>query len=130
LGKTFLITRPFTSNLGKTSLPAVAPPLHCLTGQYEILVPLIKPRQTTYCSFDSTPRETPVGPILEDAYQDPRARPFAVFEFRYRTMDGLVKEGIVRTPTISDRVRNMSEQERVRALQELLEEREVCNSDV
>ena len=45
-------------------------------------------------------------------------------------MDGLVKEGIVRTPTISDRVRNMSEQERVRALQELLEEREVCNSDV
>ncbi|KAK3397454.1 hypothetical protein B0T20DRAFT_412344 [Sordaria brevicollis] len=31
-------------------------------------------------------------------YSDPKSRPFAVFEFRYRTMEGLIREAIVPRP--------------------------------
>ncbi|KAM7194645.1 hypothetical protein V8F20_007837 [Naviculisporaceae sp. PSN 640] len=56
-----------------------------------------------------------------------KRRPFAIFEFRYRTHEGLIKEGVIprtATPTAADRVREMSDDEVRRLAQELLAERE------
>ncbi|RYP45871.1 hypothetical protein DL768_007828 [Monosporascus sp. mg162] len=43
-----------------------------------------------------------------DVYQDPLKRPFAVFEFRYRSREGLIAEGIIPRPTPMD---DMDEQQ-------------------
>ncbi|KAB5582311.1 hypothetical protein GE09DRAFT_1210966 [Coniochaeta sp. 2T2.1] len=51
-----------------------------------------------------------------------KARPFAIFEFRYRTRDELVKEGFVPPPEVVDQVEAMSEAERRRLLEKLLAE--------
>ncbi|KAK4446404.1 hypothetical protein QBC34DRAFT_305104 [Podospora aff. communis PSN243] len=65
---------------------------------------------------------------LVDAYEDKSKRPFAVFEFRYRSMDGLVKEGIVSRPRIDDEVQEMTDAEARRLARESLELRRVCAS--
>jgi len=60
-------------------------------------------------------------------FQHIHERPFAVYEFRYRTMDCLVKEGVRIPPsptTIAKRVRQMPHEERTRMLIELLKEKE------
>ncbi|KAK3341891.1 hypothetical protein B0T25DRAFT_559541 [Lasiosphaeria hispida] len=55
----------------------------------------------------------------ENIFDDPKKRPFAVFEFQYRTKDGLVKEGILPTP---DRVDAMDEAELRRIVREKLQQ--------
>lgn len=54
-------------------------------------------------------REMPYGPSYRDGlvkksvWADPRKRPFAEFEFRYRSMEGLIQEAIVsRTDHMDD----------------------------
>ncbi|KAK3986058.1 hypothetical protein QBC44DRAFT_403233 [Cladorrhinum sp. PSN332] len=54
-------------------------------------------------------------------YADIRRRPFAIFEFRYRSKKGLVAEGIIPRPTVLDEVEEMSDGEVRRRLAELLE---------
>ncbi|KAK0732458.1 hypothetical protein B0T21DRAFT_196227 [Apiosordaria backusii] len=68
----------------------------------------------------SRPSKDP-GMFYVDKYHDPKKRPFAIFEFRYRSKEGLIKEGIIPRPTISDEVEEMSESEVRRKLAELLE---------
>ncbi|KAK3392737.1 hypothetical protein B0H63DRAFT_1035 [Podospora didyma] len=58
------------------------------------------------------------------ASNDAKKRPFAVFEFHYRTMDGLIKEGVIPRSTIDDRVQGMSEAEMRTRLAELLKAQE------
>ncbi|KAM7194648.1 hypothetical protein V8F20_007840 [Naviculisporaceae sp. PSN 640] len=56
-------------------------------------------------------------------YLDTKRRPFAIFEFRYRTRNGLIEEGVIPrppTPTPEETVRDMSEAELRRLAQELL----------
>ncbi|KAI1075008.1 hypothetical protein F5B20DRAFT_573726 [Whalleya microplaca] len=53
-----------------------------------------------------TPEDEP-----EDVYQDPSERPFAIFEFRYMSKEGLIREGILPNPTPID---NMNHDELVR----------------
>ncbi|KAK4173304.1 hypothetical protein QBC36DRAFT_303764 [Triangularia setosa] len=67
----------------------------------------------------SRPSEDP-GMYHVDKYHDPKKRPFAIFEFRYRSKEGLIKEGIIARPTVSDEVEEMSETEVRRKLSELL----------
>ncbi|KAI1261390.1 hypothetical protein F5Y18DRAFT_440495 [Xylariaceae sp. FL1019] len=60
-------------------------------------------------------------PIFEENFQDPQKQPCAVFEFRYRTKEGLIEEGIIPRPTPVD---SMTDAE-VRAFaQKLYRERE------
>ncbi|KAK6087765.1 scytalone dehydratase [Seiridium cupressi] len=56
----------------------------------------------------------------EDVYEDPSERPFAVFEFRYRSKEGLMQEGVI--PRL-DSIDEMDEQE-VRAFARRLQERQ------
>ncbi|EAA35602.1 hypothetical protein GE21DRAFT_2614 [Neurospora crassa] len=48
-------------------------------------------------SFESEPIDRP-GQVATSRNVDPHHRPIAVFEFRYRTMEGLLQEGIVSRP--------------------------------
>ncbi|KAK0631407.1 hypothetical protein B0T14DRAFT_572499 [Immersiella caudata] len=59
--------------------------------------------------------------VNEDIYRDPLKRPFAVFEFRYRTMDGLIQEGIVPRPPAKDLAPKMCEAEARHLAQEYLD---------
>ncbi|KAK0669074.1 hypothetical protein QBC41DRAFT_112508 [Cercophora samala] len=61
------------------------------------------------------------GLFPTDNFHDSKKRPFAIFEFRYRSREGLIKEGIVPRPTVSDEVEEMSETDVRRKLAELLE---------
>ncbi|KAI1121292.1 hypothetical protein F5Y10DRAFT_272233 [Nemania abortiva] len=54
--------------------------------------------------MDSSPTTT----LIENNFQDPEQRPCAIFEFRYRTKDGLIEERILPRPTPID---SMSEKE-------------------
>ncbi|KAK4680664.1 hypothetical protein QC764_100150 [Podospora pseudoanserina] len=67
------------------------------------------------------PRADHPGLYPTDNYHDPKKRPFAVFEFRYRSKEGLIKEGIIPRPTVSGDIKEMSETEVRRKLAELLE---------
>ncbi|KAK5656937.1 hypothetical protein OQA88_3459 [Cercophora sp. LCS_1] len=58
--------------------------------------------------------------LMDPVFADPEARPFAVVDFRYRTMDGLRKEGIVARPSTPDQIDEMSEAEVRRLARELL----------
>ncbi|KAK3397455.1 hypothetical protein B0T20DRAFT_355182 [Sordaria brevicollis] len=51
--------------------------------------------------FNSKPK-TYSQDVIQYARVDPEMRPFAVFEFRYRTMEGLMSEGIVPRPASED----------------------------
>ncbi|KAK3693344.1 hypothetical protein B0T22DRAFT_505000 [Podospora appendiculata] len=53
-----------------------------------------------------TSRSTPKIPI--DDFHHYHQQPFAVFEFRYRSRDALVKEGIIPPPSIDDMVNDMT----------------------
>ncbi|KAJ8131516.1 hypothetical protein O1611_g2115 [Lasiodiplodia mahajangana] len=56
-------------------------------------------------------KEVPIPlpkPSFERKYQDPEGRPCAIFEFRYRTKEGLIEELILSPPTPID---SMSEKE-------------------
>ncbi|KAK4038982.1 hypothetical protein C8A01DRAFT_37031 [Parachaetomium inaequale] len=68
--------------------------------------------------FHTVDCESPLCP--KDKNSDLCERPFAVFEFRYRTRDGLVKEGIIPRPSrmamsahqkVEEDIGNMSEDE-------------------
>ncbi|KAK4202971.1 hypothetical protein QBC40DRAFT_275628 [Triangularia verruculosa] len=72
-------------------------------------------------SVVSEPSKGPTRHLV-DIYHDRKRRPFAIFEFRYRSKDGLIKEGIISPPTVSDEVEEMSEGEVRRKLSELLEQ--------
>ncbi|KAK4207004.1 hypothetical protein QBC37DRAFT_104955 [Rhypophila decipiens] len=72
--------------------------------------------------FDSTPSSRPKIEY-RSLYSDPQKRPFAMFEFRYRTKRGLVREGIIpRTPspTLEDEIHDMPDDEVRRLARELL----------
>ncbi|KAH6633898.1 hypothetical protein B0J18DRAFT_414691 [Chaetomium sp. MPI-SDFR-AT-0129] len=63
---------------------------------------------TTYISHALPRRIQPHS--IGATYSDPQRRPFAVYEFRYRSRKGLVAEGIDITPrTITDRVNRARE---------------------
>ncbi|KAK7968058.1 uncharacterized protein PG986_002335 [Apiospora aurea] len=55
---------------------------------------------TSCTTFDSKPTTKPkwATESQEDVYQDPLQRPCAVFEFRYRSKEGLYQEGVIERP--------------------------------
>ncbi|KAK6840682.1 hypothetical protein PG995_015892 [Apiospora arundinis] len=56
---------------------------------------------TTCTAFESAPGPKPDA-RNEDIFQDPSKRPCAVFEFRYRSKEGLYQEGILERPDAVD----------------------------
>ncbi|KAK4202972.1 hypothetical protein QBC40DRAFT_150030, partial [Triangularia verruculosa] len=61
-------------------------------------------------TFDWSPSRTSLK-RYSMAYVDPQKRPFARFEFRYRLRDGLIKEGIIRQPSLEDQVEEISDKQ-------------------
>ncbi|KAK5656938.1 hypothetical protein OQA88_3460 [Cercophora sp. LCS_1] len=57
----------------------------------------------------------------EDIFHDSQKRPFAVFDFWYRTKEGLYKEGILERPRTPDQIDAMNEDGLRRLARELLE---------
>ncbi|KAK0657846.1 hypothetical protein B0T16DRAFT_402619 [Cercophora newfieldiana] len=55
-----------------------------------------------------------------DKYVDQKERPFAVFDFRYRSMDGLIKEGVVPPPTLDEQVQGLTDADARRLAREYL----------
>ncbi|EGZ76105.1 hypothetical protein NEUTE2DRAFT_50274 [Neurospora tetrasperma FGSC 2509] len=53
-------------------------------------------------SFESEPIDRP-GQVAISRNVDPHNRPIAIFEFRYRTMEGLLQEGIVSRPVVKSK---------------------------
>ncbi|KAK4446403.1 hypothetical protein QBC34DRAFT_469792 [Podospora aff. communis PSN243] len=69
--------------------------------------------------------------VSHDNFMEEKRRPFDVFEFRYRTMEGLYKEGIVPRPgSVQDLAQSMSEAEARRLAQAYLEAQEVSSRGV
>ncbi|KAI0127031.1 hypothetical protein BJ170DRAFT_695414 [Xylariales sp. AK1849] len=69
------------------------------------LCPVYRLSSTT----NEVPEKAPApAPMLKNNYYDPLQRPMAVFEFRYRSQEGLIQEGIIPRPTPVD---DMGEQE-------------------
>ncbi|RYP08726.1 hypothetical protein DL764_001746 [Monosporascus ibericus] len=65
-----------------------------------VLEKALKGRAVTH-KIDCAPGKPgiPSRPRQVDAYQDPLKRPFAVFEFRYRSREGLIAESVIPRPT-------------------------------
>ncbi|KAK4154699.1 hypothetical protein C8A00DRAFT_14196, partial [Chaetomidium leptoderma] len=78
---------------------------------------------TTYLTTPGTP---PPSKCQVKKYTDPKGRPFAVFEFRYRTKEGLMREGIIPRPSIAEQVQGMSEDELRQQLTRLMEQNTAC----
>ncbi|KAK4038983.1 hypothetical protein C8A01DRAFT_37033 [Parachaetomium inaequale] len=66
-----------------------------------------------------TPSKRPIG-----KYTDGKKRPFAVFEFRYRTREGLMREGAIPRPSIAEQVEGMSNDEIRQRLTQVMEANE------
>ncbi|KAK3320776.1 hypothetical protein B0T19DRAFT_403400 [Cercophora scortea] len=71
--------------------------------------------------FDCIPAPSHRPSETRSIYEDPEKRHFAVFEFRYRSKEGLMKEGIIPRPRPADEVDGMSEAEVRRLAREFLE---------
>ncbi|KAL1838549.1 hypothetical protein VTJ49DRAFT_2547 [Mycothermus thermophilus] len=70
-------------------------------------------------------------PLLVKNYVDPKNRPFAVFEFRYRSNKGLIRECIIpRAPTATDEVQGMSEDQLRQRLAQVLKENQRLAQEV
>ncbi|KAH6853190.1 hypothetical protein B0I37DRAFT_358732 [Chaetomium sp. MPI-CAGE-AT-0009] len=76
--------------------------------------------KTTYIPSTAPTRRS--VKLYSDHYIDARKRPFAVFEFRYRSKEGLIKEGIIPRPGVKEEIENMTDAEVRQRLAELMEE--------
>ncbi|KAK3683952.1 hypothetical protein B0T22DRAFT_266766 [Podospora appendiculata] len=81
-------------------------------------------------NFDCVPRSSRRPSETRPAFEDPERRPFAIFEFRYRSKEGLMQEGIIPRPRPADEVDDMSEAEARRLAREFLELRRVSPLDL
>ncbi|KAK3299810.1 uncharacterized protein B0H64DRAFT_437027 [Chaetomium fimeti] len=74
-------------------------------------------------SYIPSPEQTPRNVNAhKDHYIDAKKRPFAVFEFRYRSKEGLIKEGVIPRPGVDEQVANMTDAEVRQPLAALMEE--------
>ncbi|KAL1838548.1 hypothetical protein VTJ49DRAFT_2546 [Mycothermus thermophilus] len=61
------------------------------------------------------------APKLKGTFTDPRKRPFAVFEFRYRSKEGLMREAVIPRPTRVDQLQDLSSEELRKRLAQMME---------
>ncbi|KAL2125539.1 hypothetical protein VTJ04DRAFT_1904 [Mycothermus thermophilus] len=63
-------------------------------------------------------------------YKDPRERPFAIFEFHYRSREGLIREGVIPRPPTVDSSSHLSRDELLRRVAEWEAENQRLTSEL